>query len=808
MTSILLATGAGKAENVYRITDDVRLADPQRFGANFEIKSFAPWSELLHNCWNKQWSCEPIVFRHNGAATGGGEDYIEAVSGAPVSDKPFPTSPGSGFWSTMGNGFWNGAEVRIYRPTESSVRLLRKSRVRQFNGLKDTDQRITLTERGEPIRRGDLFVLTMTRLDVPDALNPERPANHIRQKYAELPTKNTEVTWTLDDSTFCPENGSTASMKISIPASAGKDPIGIEQPFLRFEGRELAFESGKTYRAEVWLKQQGIKGPVTIQVGDRVTKTFEVGTEWRKFEFDVPNSGPIGPKTYPLLVGASTPGTLWLDNLLIAQTDVPPFGVFPQWLNILRDFRPGVLRSMSGRHLLTLDAWLSDRFTRNLVWDVNAGPQSRADFSLREQLELCRATGARPWLMTYVLPDDEELDHLMEYLGAPADVGYGKRRALDGQVQPWTEVFDAIYIECANEMWNGKFFAPQAFDMQAELAGLVANRVFERLKNSPYNQRGNIRAVGPAWAHNLYEQAKGWTYRAAMSCPAMDVLGTAPSGYIGGYDGESIVGVHDADLFQANLFYSAQVMEPKQEGVDAIRAAFRERYGRNLEMLKYEAGPGYAIPNPDRPFIEAAEQVGKSLAMGIATLDNFLFVMAHDGNANYFQVRAGPNWSSHNLQLDPHTTWLALSLRNRWCNGRLLDVIPESVETVDLPRRKSVGLGNDGSPSDKLIEERKGVPLTQLYAFQDGNRYSFLALNRSFTESKTIALKLPYTPDPAYRAFVLEHADPRTTNRNGPAVRIREEQRTGFRDGFRLVLKPASAVVLVNTAAVQEGVAP
>jgi hypothetical protein len=271
---------------------------------------------------------------------------------------------------------------------------------------------------------------------------------------------------------------------------------------------------------------------------------------------------------------------------------------------------------MSGRHLLTLEAWLSDGFSRKLVWEVNAGPESRSDFSLREQLELCKATGARPWLMTYVLPDDEELDHLMEYLGAPPDVGYGKVRAAQGQSAPWTEVFDVIYVECANEMWNAKFFAPQAFDNQPELVGKVANRVFERLKSSPHNQRQNIKCIGPAWAHNLYGTGRGWTQVAALNCPAMDVLGTAPSGYIGGYDGETIVGAQDDDLFQANLFYSAQVMEPKLAEVELIRESFKQRTGRDLEMVKYEAGPGYAIPTANRPFIEEAEQRGQEPGPG------------------------------------------------------------------------------------------------------------------------------------------------------------------------------------------------
>ncbi len=798
LLALLIPRPAPASPDTYVVSENVLVEKPANFGANFEFKAFSPWSELSNNCWNKYASCEPIVFRHNGIATGGGADFLEDRSGQPVSAKPFPTSPGSGFWSTMGNGFWDGAEIRVYRPTETSVELIRRDRVKHFEGLKETGQRILLESSGEPLQTGDLYVLTMVRDTVPDALNPERPGNHQRQRFGALfPMKESRVVWQIDSSTFCPEGGSTASMKMAIPQD-GKKPGGVTQPFLRFGGRELNFEEGKTYRCEIWLKQEGVSGPVTVQVGDRITRELEVGAEWEKFSFEVPNTEPIGPKTYDLFIAADSPGTVWVDNFLIYEDDVKPFGVFPKWLEILDEFRPGVLRSMSGRFLKTLDAWLSEGFTRKLVWDVNQGPQSLADFSLREQLELCKATGASPWLMTYVLPDDEEIEGLIEYLAAPADTGYGKVRAAHGQVEPWTEIFDTIYIECANEMWNDKFFAPQAFGAQPELAGKVANRIFEQVNNSRWNTRKNIKGIAPAWAHNLYNKGGGWTHKAVMACPGAAVIGTAPSGYIGGYDGESIVGGDDADLFQANLFYSAQVFEPKLAEIDKIRDAVKEKTGLWPEILKYEAGPGYAIPNPERPFIEEAEQVGKSLALATATLDNFLFVIANHGNSNFFQTRTGPNWASHNLDFIPTTTWLAMLLRNKYCTGELLQTESPNIETMDLPERRSVGLGNDGRPTEKTIAAVPGVPLTRLYAFRDGKRRSFIALNRSFNEPKTVRIDFSYEPEPEVTEYVLTASDPRATNRNGEDVAIRTEKKTGFRSGYEVVIPPASAVVLVN----------
>ena len=93
----MLWTGRLWAGDLYRVTGETLLESPARFGANLEIKSFTPWSELMHNAWNRYYSCEPIVFRHNGVATGGGADFIEAKSGQPISGKPFPSSPGAGF---------------------------------------------------------------------------------------------------------------------------------------------------------------------------------------------------------------------------------------------------------------------------------------------------------------------------------------------------------------------------------------------------------------------------------------------------------------------------------------------------------------------------------------------------------------------------------------------------------------------------------------------------------------------------------------------------------------------------------------
>jgi hypothetical protein len=803
------------AQNLYRVSDSVHLANPARFGVNFESPEFRPWnSSRFQNFWNDAYAMEPILFRHNGRATGGAADHLEDKKGKPVALNPQDksSSPGSSYWDLMQDGFWDGADITVYRETENSVRLLRRGKVRRFEGNKDSEQKIYFEEPGEPVQRGDLYVLEMWRNDIPADKIAAR-AQHLMSGPldAGTPAKAygagpVTVPWRIDPATFAPEGDSTASLRLELPGATAKgEPSGVGHQYLRFSGRELAFRAGKEYVLDVWLRQEGLNAPVLVQAGDRGKQEFSVGGEWRKYSFPLDNTRPITEGVPSLFIGSTAAGTLWIDNLLVREVGVEPFAIFPEWQQPIVDWRPGIIRSMNGRHLLHLDVQLSEGFSRKLTWTATGGLKSGGGIGLRTQLELCEKSGASPWLMTYVLPSDEELDHLMEYLGAPADVGYGRLRAAHGRERPWTEAFEHIYVEVANEMWNG-IFQPQAFPGDPELCAKLSNRVFSRLKQSPHNTRANIRGMAPGWAHAIYRGKNNqgqyawdlWTLRCARVCTEMDALATAPSGYIGGWDGQTPIGASDAELFQANLLYPAQVFEPKLDELEALRADIRASQGREFEIIKYEAGPGYSLPNPAKPFSEQEEVVGKSLALAIATLDNFLFVVANRGNTNYFLYERGNNWSSHSLNMDPHTTWLALALRNQHCRGDLLRVEEGGLQRVDIPEVQAVGLDNKGARRNNVLPAMKGIPLTRLYAFRDGKRHSFIALNRSFSQAQEITLELPYEPADAYTEYRLSHPDPRTTNRSGYNVRIAETQGTGFAKRFTFSLPPASAVVLVN----------
>jgi len=784
------------AENQFAITDDILRKNPPNFGMNFGASVFKSWAQDMYwNCWNAWYSFEPITFRLNGQATGGGKDFLEAVKGASCDpNKASAKSSGAGYWYTMLDGFWDGAEISVWRETDDSLELLRVDTVKEFKSPKkgeSGEERFYLEDNGEAIQKGDIFMVHMERLEVPDSVpHPEVQRTSLTVKMSP------GVEWTHDGTTFAPEGDSTASLKLTL--SGGNKPAGLTHQYLRFGGKELNFNEGKTYQCDVWLKQEDLDGPAVIQIGDRITKELDVGKKWEKFSFEVPNDRPVGPGLYYLVLGSKSAGTLWADNFVIYEVGTKPFAIMPKWVDALKSYRPGIIRDMGGRGLLSLDGWLSHGFNRRPVYDYNRGVQSgwsQGNIALPKLLELCEETGANPYLMTYVLMTDEEINHFMEYLGAPADTGYGKIRAAHGHPKPWTETFDKIYIECANEMWN-RGFGPQAYPAQPELAGKVASRLYKKLKNSPYNTRNNILGVCPAWAINWALRVNGWTGLALLNCPEADAIASAPSGYIGGWDGTTVIGENDDELLEANLLYCAQHFEPKLEAFSTLWTAL----GRKLEMIKYEAGPGYSLPNPTHPVREEEEKLQKTLALGIATLDNFMFVLANNGNANYFKMKKTHKWATHSKDMLPNNAFLALQLRNVYCTGDLLEVEEKTVNTVDVPDRQTIGLDNQGTRRKQTMPGMKGIPLVRLYAFKDKNRYSILAFNRSYKETQAITVNLPYSPQSEYTLHMLTSDDPRDTNRFEEKLKITDEQKTGFSKTFIFNLPPASSCVIINEA--------
>jgi len=233
---------------------------------------------------------------------------------------------------------------------------------------------------------------------------------------------------------------------------------------------------------------------------------------------------------------------------------------------------------------------------------------------------------------------------------------------------------------------------------------------------------------------------------------------------------------------------------------DKVLAGMRQQPGDGAKGLaNYEGGPGYSLPGPDKPPAEEDENIGKSLALGTATLDAAMqFLAAGSSPVAYYDYKTGTHWASHNNPLEriPYPSWLAMQMRNTLCPGDLLEVKPVQVATVDVPDREIITTTNDGRGRKVTARGRNAVPLTAAYAFADGEERAILVLNRSLNDSCEVMFDLPAGWTGPTRQYMLTAKDPKMHNRFTENVRVTESDGPAFAEQITLQIPPASVVVL------------
>ncbi len=549
----------------FRITDRVVQKDPPNFSTNLQFGGFAPWNpDVRVNVWNVPFAAGPIQFHHHGQADGGGEDWLQQKS-----------APRLSWWDSARSGFWDGADVSIYRIEDGVMKLLRQTKVarsaigKDSKTLEPTEEKIWFTKKGPAVRNGDFFVLRMQRDKIPPQFRPELIAPDTVPKLNGYCTLTGKGDWSYDSAKPAPEGGSRGSLKIEVAEASPNEPTGPWHWFVAHNDQEskVRFKPGKSYKAQIWLKQEGMSDPrVQIQFGTIMTRIVDVTGGWQKFEFDLPVEDPEKPYSTTqnpstrLWIAALSPGTLWIDNLLVWQTDVEPFAVMPEEVAVLKDFRPHVLRLWGGLDAPTLDFWLNKGFAQT-VRGTYGKTEAPVHASLSAALQVAKETGADPWLILNPWFSAEENAQLMEYLGAPADKGYGKLRAEHGHPEPWTGEFKTFYLESANEAWNQ--IMRYALPSQPETYAAVADRQFREFKASPYYSKEKFEMVANGWDNSM--QKDGWSRRVALASKEADRVDLAY--YFGGWEKGATPLASEADaegeIYQDKLLATALEFEPK-----------------------------------------------------------------------------------------------------------------------------------------------------------------------------------------------------------------------------------------------------
>lgn len=521
---------------------------------------------------------------------------------------------------------------------------------------------------------------------------------------------------------------------------------------------------GARYRVSVWLRQEGLGGNGAVRFAfggsesyDTVSQTepWTVTDQWRQYTYDF--TAPAYPTDNRYHISHNLeftgPGRVWIDNFVLYRNDeaheyrpfTPHTVSFGEMMASMPETGPKPAMRFYGTifHPSSIEAMMGDygNGTYRVAW--NAGVGGGPDTTIAQCLYWAYKTGDSP--ETRVVPyltcleeyTEAEWRALVEFLGVPYDPAVDtpegkpyaylryKYRGDDGT--PWTDEFREIVIELGNETWHqgaggygwDGWGRPEYVHRGGLEYGLFARFMFdENVKQMPewsqYDLGGKINfALGANYSAD--EEAYG--EKAVRQGADISYLGHA--NYVGpkwetNDAGSSVFDDHGVQM--TLLALEGRMRELISEAAatrDSLNAAGATHYA----LTAYEGGPSGYWTNRDNEEID--ELYGKSVAMGAAALDAWLFSSQNGyGHQCYLGFSSGRWWSSHTLPeaggFRAHPGWLALKMRNRYALGSdMVATVHNTVPTlesdgVDLPLISSYALRGETATSVFVISRKLG----------------------------------------------------------------------------------------------------
>jgi len=581
----------------------------------------------------------------------------------------------------------------------------------------------------------------------------------------------------------------------------------VDEAHVRFGTHYQRYgETNGTWRIRFWAKA-GQGSPQLTVAADRSyggEVRLAPGERWHEYDETIvvdkvpePNS----PKDNPhlLFVFMASGGDVLIDDVEIwMEGDENPTAFRDDCVAMLRRFKPGVLRKlqMGGSTVANTIAPALESFAYASQQSAKVGPYAshgRDPYSLHEMYVLCEHLGCDPW---YCLPGTvtrEEMEQFMEYVGAPADVGFGRRRAEFGHPQPWTEVFQQIHVEFGNEAWNnstpykcGGFNGP---DYWHDLIGTG--------KRSPHYKANVI-------FHAAGQAASAGRNEGIMSdCPNADRFGVAPY-IIQGFTKEEVQKHYNTDdkLFR---WAFAWAIRRSRDPDGAMYQNHELAKKAGMELSIYEVN--HHITHGDGP-LEPRNKLVTSIGGGLNVANSMLLMLKehHLRNQCLFSL-AQHSYNAHGI--GPVRLWgTALCMRaghERFRPTFLACATANNVIGGDLVETVHAGL-EPTFDATGVFSKREGVqtleqlPVILSYGFADGRRRGLILV--SLDTSEACPIEVQFDGDVAgdrAKGWLLtanKIADNNEFETPEPQVRVIERTIEDFRSGWRWKLPPFSMLAL------------
>jgi len=784
------------SQTIVNISNTVTNPNPTPFGINWSERNANRGLNAFNNQTGDPGFGRQII-RIKGTCNGGGTTFLEHSDNSTLD-----------YFETLNTGMFDGGEVRIYRETPAGITLIRTSTI--INFIAEPVYRVTFAA-GPAVQAGDIYVLSkVSTQDLNQYAHPRltwivdgaNTWDKIVDDQNGLGNENDVVKSLSSD---VPPNGGTTSCKI-VNTNPNNMEVGIGQYISSSPlSGEFSFDPAKTYQFTVWMKQTGIaNGSVNLETTTTgLAKNFTVTNTWQQYSYTVNGviPGAAGSAVDFLKLSFDGTGTLYIDNFTLHNTATPLYSLLPQLKQELINYKPHNIRIWSGQtngELGTnIDDWTDVPLQSAKLWNVNQGPTTGEVLKLPVILPICDENNIAPYLICSPSFSENDFLGLMEYLGGPTSTPYGAKRAAQGHPAPYTASLPKIYIELGNETWN-MLFAPWYYDFNGARYPKFAQYFFNVIKSSPYYDPDKFEFVVGGFF--VTPDQFGYGQEAVKKAP--DAKQMLVANYIGGFDGLNIPTQPTfADTIQKNAFYMPWITKPIIDEHVTTRNSMTST-GFPYQLGVYEAGPGYALPDPGNPFNLSAEAIGKSLSSGMANLDAFLYQSEKGfGIQDLFLFARGYNWSSHTAEsqgLRPHTHFLALQMRNRYAKGSMVTTSITNNTTTFLPL---IDGNNNGTYDGGYGEAASGnYDNIAAYSFKDNANYSIFILNRKTTAPIPVTINLP--PGAAMSGLKLYKltGDPTQSNSDALNFSIQEENITipPNSSSYSFTM-PAGSIYLFNT---------
>ncbi|MFP4144214.1 MAG: hypothetical protein ACLFV3_03640 [Phycisphaeraceae bacterium] len=559
------------------------------------------------------------------------------------------------------------------------------------------------------------------------------------------------------------------------------------------------------WNAQVWAKARAGKPTLTVKpTVPGTSATITPTREWQLHDVQIklePNQDPDQNPIFMLQLEAED-GAVLIDNVQLEpeKTGDNPTPFRDELVSALKPLQPGSMRLLRNHR----DTFVNSTVPRIMSYSRRGENARRSEFGTHEYYELCAHLGANPWdaVSGTLLPQD--IDDMMEYHAAPADVGKGKLRAELGQEEPWTEVFDKIHLQFGNEaitFFGTGYYGPDYWQ------ALVT-----RAKNSPYYDPDKF-------VFHLNEQGAGLD-RLFRFHPDFD-RGTINGYHIFGVYRDQVDKAGDIPGFYDWVFASAWHMwmvPDHNKNWNNLQASKKH----DKEISIYEGGNYHStFSTPDDAPIDRINHMLAGKAGGVSAINTMLILLKEYGartqqNFNLSQHTFSPGGAFGNLPGrirgwggilnigNPDTRryrprFQAIQVANEVIGGDLVATELTGPDLAfDVTNRFGAGYGPSRNPEMMTVED---VPRIHTYAFKEGGRRGLVLVSADPRDTREIEIQFDGQPEGSTATtWLLDSPDLEDTNEPDwaprPRVQIEEGQISGFQSGTKVDLPPGTILAI------------